>query len=179
MKYVIAILMFIIFLIPNVTVSANSISGSSAALVKANTVSDVVDDDERIRKTEYLLRRYNSPLIEYSHLMVEVSDNYDLPWTLLTAIAGVESGFCKNINRNSYNCWGWRNGKHTFINFEEAILTVSKTLRYSYFNKGRTAPELIAPIYAPPSRTWAAKVRYFMNLIENTNIPDPSLQITL
>lgn len=179
MKSIIKLLIIIITFLSLISpVSANSISGSSANLVKVRTSNEIVVDP-RVAKMDQFLHRYNSPLSAHSQFIVETSDKYDLPWTLLVSISGVESGFCKKIIKGSYNCWGWKNGSHYFKSIEDGIFTVTKTLRYKYFDRGITTPESIAPIYAPPSNTWSRKVRFFMNLLENTRLADPSLQITL
>lgn len=177
MKFIIAIFLLVSFIFPR-SVSADNISGLSGILLNSYKVNNF-SEDPRILKMETFLVNYNSPLVKHSRLLVEASDNYDLPWTLVVSIAGVESGFCKKIKKESYNCWGWKNGNHNFESIEDAIFTVTRTLRNKYYNRGINTPELIAPIYAPPSLLWSRKVRYFMNLIENTQISDYSLQFTL
>ena len=136
-------------------------------------------EDIRVTKMTYFLLKYNSPLATHSRLLVEASDNYELPWTLVASIAGVESGFCKKMAKVSYNCWGWKNGRHNFNSFEDGIFTVSRNLRSKYFNRGITTPELMAPIYAPPSKTWSINVRYYMNLLEIMPSENYPLQIDL
>lgn len=177
-KLIIFLTFIAFFILPKEAVFANSISGSSASLIKVDMLAEV-DDDVRVRKTEYLLRSFNSPLTAYSRLIVEVSDNYELPWTLITAISGVETGFCKTVRNFSFNCWGWHNGKYRFNSYEEAINILAKALKNKYFMKGYDTPELMGPIYAPPSPSWSQKVLFFMNKIDNTSLVDYSLQITL
>lgn len=150
---------------------------ASVAMISANlqrTVSDssvTYSVDEREIKLALYLASHQSALLPYAHDLIETADTYDLPWTLIPAISGVESTFCKRIPYQSYNCWGWRNGDHVFQSYEEAISIVSETLHRSYFSQGRTTPETIMPKYAPPSKTWAGKVRFFMNKIEQQEVP--------
>src|SRR3989338_5208606 len=74
--------------------------------------------------------------------LIDISDKYDLPWNLIAAISGVESGFCRNIPKFSYNCWGWANGNRYFTGFEDALETVASGLKQIYFDRGLTTPEL-------------------------------------
>lgn len=149
--------------------ASNRVSESSANFkrpVPSPTIS-VNMPDIRIKKLESFLEKYNSPLSLYSNLIIETADEYHIPWTLLTAIAGVESGFCKIIPKNSYNCWGWNNGKFYFQDYHDGILTVSKNLRQKYFDRGLDTPEKMSFVYAPPSTSWAGKVHRLMEQIKN------------
>ena len=139
---------------------------SSYGLNQANAAFSGGMDDERIIKLQKILTRHNSPLLPHANLIVWTSDKYQIPWTMIVSIAGVESTFCKHIPSNSYNCWGWNNGKTKFKDYPEAIETVSKTLKASYFDRGLNTPERISRVYAPPSSTWGKNVRYFTNLLE-------------
>ncbi|MBI2616887.1 hypothetical protein HYW55_01990 [Candidatus Gottesmanbacteria bacterium] len=125
-------------------------------------------DDIRVEKLERFFEAHNSPLSTHAELLVSTADAYNLPWTLVAAISGVESGFCRRIPSGSSNCWGWNNGNSSFDNLSHAVYIVSRTLRYRYFDRGLDTPEKMSRIYAPPSHTWAGKVRHFMAMIENT-----------
>ncbi|MBI3379653.1 hypothetical protein HY029_02780 [Candidatus Gottesmanbacteria bacterium] len=127
----------------------------------------VVKPDLRPQKLEDFLSKYGSPLTSYAQVIVSLADKYHIDWRLVAAISGVESTFCKSIPYNSYNCWGWNNGKHAFASYIDGLEKVSETLGIHYFGKGFDTPETIGPIYAPPSPDWAWKVRYFMNLLED------------
>lgn len=88
----------------------------------------------------------------------------------MPAIAGVESNFGKRIPTNSYNAYGWANGNYYFKSWENSIETVSKTLKTKYIDRGAIKIHQIAKIYAPPSSSWANKVKYFTNQIGPTGI---------
>lgn len=139
---------------------------------KENDTSVEYSVDEREIKLAMYLASHKSELLPYAHDLIQTADKYDLPWTLIPAISGVESTFCKRIPYQSYNCWGWRNGAHQFESYPAAIEIVAKTLRTRYFNRGYMTPERIAPIYAPPSTTWGGNVRFFMNKIEQQSVPE-------
>ncbi len=118
--------------------------------------------DSRITQLKTFLDSYNSPLATYSAYLVTKADMYDLDWKLIPAISGVESTFGKAIPFGSFNAYGWANGAYYFESWENSISIVAKTLRENYINKGADTVDKIAPIYAPPSSTWAGKVKYFM-----------------
>ena len=68
--------------------------------------------------------------------------------------------------KNSYNAYGWANGNYKFKSWENSIDIVSNTLRDKYLNKGALSIRQIARIYAPPSKTWANNVKFFINKID-------------
>lgn len=160
---------FIFFSFSKVHVFAQTpVSENSAALKK---IVEPKISSIRVQKLKAFLNRYNSELITHSQYIIDKSDEYQIPWSMVAAISGVESGFCRSIPYNSYNCWGWNNGSARFNDYRHAIEIVSKTIRKSYFDKGLDTPYKMSRVYAPPSPTWGRKVHYFMNLIENYNIP--------
>lgn len=167
-------LMLVIFASPSL--AAENVVEASADLVKNETRAD-----ERVKKLENLLEEYNSPLKPYAQNFVQAADKYSLDWRLIAAISGVESTFGKRIPKNSYNAWGFGipTGKQSglsFASWEEGIETVSSALKEKYIDRGADSVLKIAPIYAPPSKTWAGKVLFFMEKIENTT-PQPELSI--
>ena len=85
---------------------------------------------------------------------------------MVPAITGVESTFGKQIPTNSYNAYGWANGAYLFESWEQSIDHVSQVLKEKYVERGLDTPYKMGPVYAPPSKTWASKVVYFMNQIE-------------
>ncbi len=160
--------------LPTVT----KISDVSAYLTDDTLVESPSTDTIRVLKLRRYFTKWNSPLASFSDLIVYAANAYEIPWTLIPAIAGVESGFCRSIIHNSYNCWGWRNGVHRFVSYEEAIITISQSLRLKYYDKGLTTIERIAPRYAPPSPNWGGKVRFFMEKIEG-EFPLDSLHLQI
>lgn len=136
----------------------------SSAMLSSRQVKDL---DKRVEKLELYLASHNSPLAPYAPVFVENADKYGLDWRLVASISGVESTFGKFLPANSYNAYGWNGGNYYFKNWEDGIETVSKTLREKYINKwGADNLYKIAPYYAPPSRTWARNVAFFMDRIE-------------
>jgi len=142
----------------------DNVSYSSAQLLNTKTQT-ATDKDERITAVRNFLKRYNSALEPYSELIVKKADEHGIDWTLAVSISGVESTFCKRIPYNSFNCWGWENGQSYFKGYTEALEIVSKSLG-RYYRKGLNTPEKIGPVYAPPSKTWAKNVRFFMNKLK-------------
>jgi len=181
LKILIALVVFIV--IAGVIPQSQALAYSDTAVTSAtltNTLVGVEKSDGRIRTLTLFLDSYDSPLKDYAADFVKSADNYGVDWKLVPAITGVESTFGKFIPQGSYNAYGWANGNFYFQSWSESIDIVTKTLKERYIDKGADTVEKIAPIYAPPSRTWAGKVRYFMDKIENFgNEPQESPSLTL
>ena len=130
--------------------------------------------DMRVEKLTKYLEKRQSPLIEYAETMIQVADAHDVPWTLVPAITGVESSFGVRMPANSCNAYGWNNGNYKFNSCQESIEHVTKVLKTKYIDRGANTVDKIAPIYAPPSTTWAGKVKFFMNAIESVDVDETS-----
>lgn len=128
--------------------------------------------DNRAKVLKTYLKKYNSPLADYSDVFIQEADKNDIDWKLVTAISGVESTYGKAIPVNSYNGWGFGiYGNHVlrFGSWEEGIATVSHSLRHDYMNKyGAKDVYEIGSIYAA-SPTWASRVSYNMSQIQELN----------
>ncbi len=126
--------------------------------------------DARPELIRRYLEKYDSPLIPYSNLIVELSDKYQLDFRLIVSIAQCESNICKRIPPGSYNCWGFGNGETRFLSWEQALERVAQTLKEDYIDQGLTTPELIMPKYVPPSvekgGPWARCVNLFMSELQ-------------
>lgn len=169
----------IAFLLFFATVSAveakEKIAGNSGELTieESGKSSDI-----RVEKLKFYLEKHNSPLAPHAEYFVKTADKYELGenWSIVAAIAGVESTFGKFTPKNSYNAWGWGipTGARSGIGFddwEDGIETVTAGLKTKYINRGAdTLPEM-QRIYAPPSKTWARNVQFFMDKIEETEVP--------
>lgn len=132
--------------------------------------------DGRAAILREFLQTYRSPLSDHAEKFIEVADKYQLPWTLLPAICGKESGFGKVVPLGSYNCFGWavytnQSTGTTFANWEDAIEKVGKGLKRDYFDKGLTTLEQIERYYTPISanrdNSWRGDVAYFQQELEN------------
>lgn len=130
----------------------------------------IISADARPEIIKDYLKANKSNLEPYADLLVQTSDKYDLDFRLLTAIAQKESGLCRVIPPESYNCWGWgihSQGSLGFNSFEEGIETVSKGLKENYIDRGYVTVEEIMKKYAhPDSTTWAEGVSYYMLQME-------------
>jgi len=144
-------------------VYAQKISDSSATLRRS---SENTGFDYRVANLRKFLTRYNSPLAEYAQDFVVYADLNGLDYRLVPAITGVESTFGKFIPYNSYNAYGWANGKYTFSSWNNSIEKVSETLKTGYIQKGAPTIAKIAKRYAPPSTTWGGNVTYFISKID-------------
>ncbi|MBI4999187.1 hypothetical protein HZB97_00260 [Candidatus Gottesmanbacteria bacterium] len=126
--------------------------------------------DARPELIRQYLEKYKSPLLPYTDLIVNLSDQYGLDFRLIVSIAQCESNLCKKIPPESYNCWGFQNGTTRFLSWEQALNQVAKTLKERYYDKGLITPEEIMPKYAPPSvekgGPWAKCVSQFMEELQ-------------
>lgn len=127
--------------------------------------------DFRAIKLARFFHRYNSPLEDYSETFVAEADKNQLDYRLLPAISGVESTFAKNYIPGSYNAYGWGGGVIYFKSWDEGIAQISQGLKTNYVDRGASDVEKISWIYCPPGNlSWAAKVRHFMEQIEQTDV---------
>ena len=136
-------------------------------------VDTVLADDARLKIIEAYLARYKSPLLPYSGLILELSDNYDFDYRWIVAIAQQESNLCKKMPKDSYNCWGYgvhSKGTLRFENYDLALRSFASYLKTQYFDKGYDTVELIMSKYCPHSNgSWAFGIRQFFDEIENGN----------
>lgn len=129
-------------------------------------------EDERIAKLRTYLTEKGSPLAGHSALIIAQADAHDIPWTLITSIAGKESGFGKNIKPGSYNAWGimtWNSegvrSIRTFRSWEEGIQYASSLINENYRVNMNSA---IQTKYCPVSEcsdTWTQQVTLFQEEI--------------
>ncbi len=154
-------------------------SGSSAQITLAE---EEINDDYRVRVLKTYLAKYNSPLAGDAGSFVKYADKYNLDWKFVAAISGLESTFGQQIPYNSYNAWGWGIYGDNVIRFkswEEGIQTISQGLREKYMDKwGAGDIYQIGSLYAS-SPTWAQRVSYFMNNIQNFALRNPQDALSL
>lgn len=133
--------------------------------------------DIRITVLQKFLKAYDSPLYPLASYLVNQADRWTLDYALIPAIAMQESGGCKVIPDNSYNCWGFGVYGTTvtrFSSYEEAISAVAKTIKETYIKNGLTNPTLLENVWAPQSTgQWSYAVNYFTGKIRDLekNIP--------
>ena len=140
-----------------------------------NAVLGFAEPDARVERLAKFLASYDSPLTPYAPDFVAAADQYGLDWQLVPAITGVESTFGKHIPGNSYNAYGWANGAYRFTSWPQSIDHVTRVLAEKYVGRGLDTPGKIGPVYAPPSSTWAVKVAFFINQLDNLK----ALELTL
>jgi hypothetical protein len=120
--------------------------------------------DDRAEKLDAYFKVKGSPFYGKGKNFVEVADKYDLDWTLLPAIANLESQLGKAIPVGSFNPYGWNNGKYRFASWEAANETVANGLRTRYAPTGAITPARIGSRYAE-SPTWAVRVAKYQSEI--------------
>jgi len=131
--------------------------------------------DGRTQALAEFIKRYNPDLLEkesdFHETLVKIADKHQLDFKLLPAIAMKESGFCKNIPKESYNCLGLgihSKGTWTFDSYEENFDTAARILKKNYIDRGLITPEQIMTRYTPhsPNGEWARGVNQFMSEIK-------------
>lgn len=160
------ICLLFLFLLTATSANASYVADESAKTL--NLTSKNLKTDRLLVKRMVLnriLKQYESPLIEDVDSFLNTCIKYDLDCYLLPSITGLESYFGKFTHPNSNNPFGWGGGYIMFDSWESSISTVGKGLRENYINKGADSVEKIASIYAE-SKTWAPRVKYFMNVFE-------------
>lgn len=134
--------------------------------------------DMRVPVLTKFLENYNSPLAPISIYLVSAADRWGLDYALIPAISMQESGGCKVIPDDSYNCWGFGiyGTKVTrFASYENAIDTVAKTIKETYIKNGLVNPTLLENIWAPQSTgQWSYAVNYFIGKIRDLERNSPA-----
>ena len=131
---------------------------------------DSLSQDNRVLGLQEFLENYESPLSNYSHVLVREADNWGLNYTLIPAIAMQESGGCNKMPKNSYNCWGYATStpdkRFRFSSYPEAIQKIAKTLKQSYINKGYNDLYSLEEKWTSfDNRNWSHAVYFFMSKI--------------
>lgn len=162
--------------------SKNLAFAQELVLVTPSPVSTIADFspkvDMRITVLGKFLQNYNSPLAPIASYLVSTADRWGLDYALIPAISMQESGGCKVIPNDSYNCWGFGiyGTKVTrFSSYEEAIDAVAKTIKETYIKNGLTNPTLLENIWAPQSTgQWSYAVNYFIGKIRDLEKNTPA-----
>jgi hypothetical protein len=120
-----------------------------------------------------IIRSYlkESPLSDYADAIVAMGDNFGVNPYLVIAIGECESNNGRKIPSGSYNAWGLgiptgATSGINFANWEEGLNAEFRFLK-KLIDKGLTTPDLMGPVYAPPSvqngGSWANCVNHFLN----------------
>jgi hypothetical protein len=128
------------------------------------TTSIKAKRDDRASRLAKFLKDQNSPMTSEAPNMIRIADKYEIDWRLLPAIAGVESTFGKAVPSQSYNPYGWNNGRGYFKNWVTASDFVAKEITIRWGTGETATPWNIGPGYAA-SPTWASRVESYMKVI--------------
>lgn len=138
--------------------------------------ASVIAGDARTLLLSSFLKRNNSPMTDYSNLIVEQADQYGFDFRLLPAIAMCESNLGKHVPlKAGFNPFGIAvytgtlKGKN-FDSWDHAITWVSQYISDTYYSKGITKLTDIEKQWAPPAvangDSWANCVQYFEDSIQ-------------
>lgn len=129
-------------------------------------VSVVAKKDDRAERLNAYFAAKGSPFAGKGENFVQVADKYDIDWTLLPAIANLESQLGKAVPAYSFNPYGWNNGKYSFGSWENANEIVASSLRSRYVPVGAVTAFKIGPTYAA-NPNWASRVSKYQREIVN------------
>lgn len=133
--------------------------------------SVVVSDSREDTLEAYLLSK-KSPLASSATHFVRISDEWGLDYTLLPAIAGVESGFETAGNTTDFNPFGFmcQGRPCRFVSYSEAIARVGRSLgegrAYATWRSTGSILELAKKYNYVSPEDWTRKVRYFQQQIK-------------
>lgn len=158
------VLATILLVSPTILKSTDRASVAQAAVEKPTPksrvtmgVSIVAKKDDRGDKLAAFFATKKSPFAPYAQSFVAIADKYEMDYTLLPAIAGVESTYGLAIPANSFNPYGWNNGAYKFKSWVEATEIVANGIRTRYAPNGEVSPWLIGSRYAA-NPAWASHV---------------------
>lgn len=130
--------------------------------------------DIRTAVLQKFFSTYNSPLENEADFIVNASDSWGLDYKIIPAISMQESGGCKKIPFNSFNCWGlgiYGKNSLSFNSYQEAITQVAKTIKQSYFKNGLTNITLLEDKWNPNSTgQWSFGVNFFISKIKDIEV---------
>lgn len=135
-------------------------------------VQSVEASDARADTLKAYLLSKKSPLADSATYFVRIADTYSLDYTLLPAIAGVESGFETTGNTSDFNPFGYMcEGRPCrFLSYSEAITRVGRSLgegrAYASFRSSGSLLELAKKYNYVSPEDWTSKVRYFQQQIK-------------
>ena len=129
-------------------------------------VSIVAKEDDRAQRLERYFQAKASPFSGQTANFIAIADKYDIDWTLLPAIAYLESQLGKQVPACSYNPYGWNNGRMKFKSWIDATETVAQGIRARYAPTGEVTAYRIGRKYAE-SPTWAVRVTKYQAEINN------------
>lgn len=137
------------------------------AQVRVTVTLEQENQDPNVAILQDYLTAKGSPLAGEAATFIEVADQYGLDWTLLPAIAGVESGFERAGNTTDNNPFGYMcsGSPCHFDSYKQGIQRVAKTLgegkAYARFRESKSVSILaITYNYANPE-DWTAKINFF------------------
>lgn len=134
----------------------------------AMVITVVAKKDNRAERLDRYFAANNSPFVGKGSNFVEIADKYDIDYTLLPAIAKLESQLGRALPAGSYNPYGWGGGRIRFSSFENANEVVANGLRTRYAPTGVITPARIGRTYAE-NPTWAARVSRYQFEISRFN----------
>lgn len=156
------------------TASVNSVVSSLYQTQSKEEIRLENERKEKSAKIDAYFAKHDLPLAGYGMEMVLASEEHNLDWRLIPAIAMRETTGGKFACKN--NPFGWGSCKIGFENFSEAIQTVTEHLagnnpRTARYYAGKDIRGILVT-YNPPTIVpkYADQVMDIMEKIENTQV---------
>lgn len=173
----------------NKSINNNVSAVETVPVIVENVLIDEMDNSDLFSEIVYknmtleqlgekLDRSLKSTLSGYGYTIASYALEYDVDPYMAVAIilheTGCNSGKCSGLVRKCNNVGGMKGGPNCgngsykkFETLDEGIESFIRNLSKNYIKKGLTTPEAINKKYAE-SNSWAGKVKYYINKIENS-----------
>lgn len=176
-KFLLILVLISIFTLDPTGVEGSSVVPQPQLYIQEPKISNVLQSSveseeatDEILRIQKFLEKTRSPLAKNAVDFYKASKKFNFDPYLLPAIAGVESSFGQALIPESYNPFGWNNGKYYFKNFNDSIFTVAQSLREKYVPEGEINAQKIGRTYATSWPTWIPKVENLVNQVRNTSL---------
>lgn len=133
---------------PNSAIIQNILE-EGMSLGSNDMVVDGLSQSERIEKVQAYFESYGMPAADYARAFVVYADEYGIDWTLVPALAFLEStGFKNSCKKATYSGLGWGSCKINFSSYDESIRIVSMNLgghneKTARFYTGKTSEQIL------------------------------------
>ena len=170
---------------PLISETLGAVLSLNFQISKSDSVEEITTVDNRGAKIDAYFAQWDLPLSGHGDEMVLVADKYDIDWTLLPALAMLETTGGKNLCSNTRdgirnkNAFGYGSCAIFFKTYEAGFDSVAKTIsgngkNTSHLYADKTIDEILE-VYNPPGTPgitdgYHDKAIKVMSDIENMNV---------
>lgn len=170
---------------PLISDTVEAVLSLNLQMLKSGQSEEIVVVDNRAAKIDAYFAQWDLPLTGYGKEMVVVADEYGIDWTILPALAMLETTGGKNLCSNTRNgvrnknAFGYGSCSIYFKTFEDGFEAVARTIsgngkNTSHLYSGKTIDEILE-VYNPPAtpgitKNYHDKAIKVMSDIENMQV---------